>query len=400
MNEIKVSVASYGEGRNLAMTYIDPVTGKKVARTSGTTDRREAERAAAVWEDELNTGRYQAPSKLTWADFRKRYETDKLSALAPATLTASNVALDHLERVVNPDRMVKLTPAVMGRFQSKLRAGGMRETTIARHLRHVKAALRWAESQGLITKAPKIDMPHRQRGQTMMRGRPITAEEFDRMIDAVSRVRPDDAPVWRRLWLSGLRLGEAMALSWGLDAPLYADLTGRRPAFRIYAEAQKARRDEILPMTPDFYELLAATPEADRTGKVFKVVALRTGKPLLRQEVGRVVSAIGRKANVMVNKADGKYASAHDLRRAFGTRWAKRVMPAVLQRLMRHSEISTTMRYYVSHSADEMSDELWGGYWGEATNPPAASNTCGNIEQEKQVEKGRNDCRKSLCDNG
>jgi len=32
-----------------------------------------------------------------------------------------------------------------------------------------------------------------------------------------------------------------------------------------------------------------------------------------------------------------KYASAHDLRRSFGTRWAKRVMPVVLQKLMRHS---------------------------------------------------------------
>lgn len=47
-DEISVTVASYGEGRNLMMVYFDPITGKKVAKTSGTTDRREAERAAAV----------------------------------------------------------------------------------------------------------------------------------------------------------------------------------------------------------------------------------------------------------------------------------------------------------------------------------------------------------------
>ena len=31
-----------------------------------------------------------------------------------------------------------------------------------------------------------------------------------------------------------------------------------------------------------------------------------------------------------------KYASAHDMRRSFGDRWAELVMPAVLQQLTRH----------------------------------------------------------------
>ena len=69
-DEIRVSVASYGDGRNLMMTYRDPITGKKVAKSTGTTDRREAERAAAVWQNEMSSGRYQAPSRLTWAEFR------------------------------------------------------------------------------------------------------------------------------------------------------------------------------------------------------------------------------------------------------------------------------------------------------------------------------------------
>jgi hypothetical protein len=59
------------------------------------------------------------------------------------------------------------------------------------------------------------------------------------------------------------------------------------------------------------------------------------------------------------DKAEGKYASAHDLRRAFGTRWARRVVPAVLQRLMRHANIETTMEYYVGLEADELAEELW-----------------------------------------
>jgi integrase len=54
-----------------------------------------------------------------------------------------------------------------------------------------------------------------------------------------------------------------------------------------------------------------------------------------------------------------KYASTHDLRRSFGTRWSRRVMPAVLKDVMRHSDISTTMKYYVRGNAQVTAAELW-----------------------------------------
>ena len=128
------------------------------------------------------------------------------------------MALDHLGRVVTPDRLCKLTARVMSRFVADLRQEGMKATTIARHLRHVKACLRWAERQGMMTKAPAIEMPKLPKGQSFMKGRPITAEEFDRMLAIVEKVRPQDAAAWKNLlnglWLSGLRLSEALALDW------------------------------------------------------------------------------------------------------------------------------------------------------------------------------------------
>ena len=48
-----------------------------------------------------------------------------------------------------------------------------------------------------------------------------------------------------------------------------------------------------------------------------------------------------------------KYASAHDMRRSFGERWASRVMPQVLMELMRHESIDTTLRYYVGRNAQQ-----------------------------------------------
>ncbi len=216
---------------------------------------------------------------------------------------------------------------------------------------------------GLLPSMPKIHMPKRSKGQRMMRGRPITVKEYERMVKAVPKVRPRDAKHWKRylegLWLSGLRLEESLILSWDEDAQISIDLTGKRPRLRIFAEAEKGNRDRLLPITPDFAEFLLTTPEADRQGRVFRLDGIFTGKPITPRRVGRVVSDIGRRAKVVVNKADGKYASAHDFRRAFGTRWAQRVMPSVLQKLMRHESIETTLRYYVDLDADEMAEELW-----------------------------------------
>ena len=365
-NEIKVLVVKYPDRRFLMMRYIDPVTGQQKARSTGTRVRREAERAAAKWEAELQEGRYQQPSRISWQEFRERYEDEKLSSLADNTAGATTTAFNHLERVINPQKLITLTSTVLSRFQAKLRQESMKEITIATHLRHLHAALSWAVSMGMLPKVPDFHMPKRAKGRTLMRGRPITAEEFERMLGKAPGVRPKDTAAWlyylNGLWLSGLRLEESTILSWDEDAAFFVDLSGRRPRFRIYAEAEKGHQDRLLPMTPDFAEFLIKTPNDKRTGHVFELLGLYSLKQMTAGRVGRIVSDIGKQANVVVNKAEGKFASAHDLRRSFGTRWAARVKPATLQLLMRHRSIDTTMKYYVALDTDEVADELWATY--------------------------------------
>jgi hypothetical protein len=161
---------------------------------------------------------------------------------------------------------------------------------------------------------------------------------------------------------------------------------------RIKGEAQKSGNDQLLPLTPDFSEFLLQTPEARRHGRVFRLNTGTTGRPIAAHVVGMMVTAIGARAGVIVNAVDRKTASAHDLRRAFATRWARRVAPAVIQ---------TTMGYYVDLDTEEMADELW------ANHPPAGNNaipgntfgnngpdSAGNEESPTAVT----DCRDSTYD--
>ena len=177
----------------------------------------------------------------------------------------------------------------------------------------------------------------------------------------------------------GCGLQESIALSWDADSPFAVDLSGRRPRFRIKGTDQKNGNDQLLPMTPDFAEFLLQTPEGQRHGRVFRLNEVETGTPITAHSVGQLVTKIGEKARIIVNAVEGKTASAHDLRRTFASRWAKRVAPAILQKLMRHASIQTTMGYYVDLDVDEMADELVGQPSG---NGGRSGNTSGNIGPE------------------
>ena len=75
--EIKVHVLDMGR-KSLYMRYRDPMTGKQHTRSTGTSKRRDALKAAGQWEAELREGRYHAPSKTAWGEFRERYEREVL----------------------------------------------------------------------------------------------------------------------------------------------------------------------------------------------------------------------------------------------------------------------------------------------------------------------------------
>ena len=401
MEAICVKVTKFADRRFWIMYYDDPLTGKRIPRSTKQETEREAERAAAKWEAELREGRYSPSSNIEWDKFRERYESEVLPSLADGTAKNCGSVFKALEAAVKVKHLRDLTPDRLSAFQAKLRESGRAESTIRSYLAHLKAALKWAVDMGMITTVPKVKMPSRVKaGGKVMKGRPITGEEFDRMLSKVEagllsmahRVKPKTvpkriqsqeavmrrkrhigglveaaAPSWRYLlrglWLSGLRLGEALNLSWDDPDQLHVVFTGRRPMLRIHARLEKGNQDRLLPMTPDFAELLLATPEGERTGPVFRPRGtLGRGEVRNTNYASKVIAAMGKAAGVKVDgSGEGKikFASAHDLRRSFGARWAPRVMPAVLQQMMRHESIETTMKYYVGQNSDATADAVW-----------------------------------------
>lgn len=361
MDEIKVHVVKYPDRDNYVMRYLDPLTNKHVSRSTRTTRKSEADKAAGAWQSELREGRYKSLCRMTWAEFREKYEAEVLPGLADGTGECKATVMNHLEKAIAPQRVADLTTARLSAFVAKLRAEGMKDTTLAGQVAHLNPILRWAVKQGYLRSMPDIEKPKRAKGvNRAMRGRPVTGEELERMLDKVPAIRKRQPERWQRLirglYLSGLRLGEALALSWDDGAEIMVDGSGKYPALRIRAEAEKAHRDRLLPIAPEFAEFLLAIPEARRHGLVFGIKG--PDGPLSTKRASRYISLIGKAAKVVIDKAEDRYATAHDLRRSFGSRWAPRVTPAVLRDLMRHSSITTTMSYYVDLNAENVGDVL------------------------------------------
>ena len=375
-------VVSYGKGRNLCLRYYDPQTGKAVVKTAGTTSRKEAQKEAGKWEDDLRNGRYKPASNTIWHDFRVRYELEHIDIEMKDSTAANDASiLDAIERILKPDLLSSIDADSIERLKRGLREEKTArkvgdktvekiirrsEETVRGHLRVLKAALKWAHKKKMLHNVPDIEITT----AAGSKGRPITLEEFERLLDKIEAERPiEEKPQWERLlwglWWSGLRLEEAMTLMWDDPHAPHVDLDGENSTITIPGDCQKGGKDTVGPIVPEFFEFLAKTPEADRSGLVFVL-------PFRRKDtVSKAITEIGRSAGVKVSPT--KCASAHDLRRSFGFRWAVRVMPVLLQKLMRHANIETTLKYYVGNDAREMGKAVWQAF--RAAGKPDMANS-------------------------
>ena len=281
----------------------------------------------------------------TWTRFRERYESEYVRHFRPATRASYKTALNVAERLLAPQ--VPDDIADLNRFfQKATENNAVSRDSADTYCKKLTKAHEWACQHRMASKT--LIQPNRPKNTVKkLPAEPLEPEHIEALFNAATS--PDVLFLLKGLLYSGMRINEAEQFTWGRGSfrPKLID----PPMFEIDASGDKAGRDRSLPMTTEFAELLQQVPPDERKGYVFL-----PDKP--RHELRRIVAAVGVACGVKT--ARGKFATAHDFRRTFASMWALQVEPIVLQQLMRHDSLETTMRYYVRVRACDVAKKIQG----------------------------------------
>ncbi|MEO2018356.1 MAG: site-specific integrase [Fuerstiella sp.] len=349
-------------------------TGKEVRLGAGR-DPGRAEQFRKDVEAKLRLGidprknKDDKQGRLRWDDFRELYS--ELGLVDQRSAESVEYKLDVVERAAKPRFVDEFrSERQMKRLELALRAGvgcGPGKTvnvrapaSVASILRALKAALNYGKRMewidwGCHYRISTIDAD-------VPRGRPLTDGEVELYLEAIKSVCPHDVAGWwfaaLGLLATALRLEELFAVTWDEPGTIRPKRTrSGTVVLEIPASKQKRKKTETVPTIPEFAQLLDTVPEGERTGPVFKPQDKR-GKRASHKQAGRWFSKFGSKAGIVVND-EGKFASAHDLRRTFAMKLARAgVSMPDLKTIMRHSVISTTMRFYLDEQAEEVSQRI------------------------------------------
>jgi integrase len=334
---ITVWAQKFGDRPYDVLQWHDPATGKRKSKSAGTCNPIAVERARAALEYELNHGLYKEASAMSWERFRGLFEDEYFPNCRPETRKVYIAVFDHFERICSPTSLRAITARTISAFAAGLwkspgRGGNatMSPWTVKVRLAFLRTALNWAAQQKLLPEAPAFPVAKVPK----KRPQPVPAESFERLLAKA----PDQQTKAFLLcgWLAGLRRNEALALEREpSDVSPWLDLA--RDRIVLPGAFTKATEDQWVPLDPELRQALEELPRQGK--KVFRFLNY-LGEPLTPSGVSLMLTKLARAAGVKM--------SMKTLRRGFGCRYAGEVSAQVLQKLMRHSNISITMDFYAN----------------------------------------------------
>lgn len=339
--EINVIVVKR-KGLNHYLRYNDPVDGKRREKTSGTTSMKAALRAAGEWQAELNANGAASPGLMRWEQFREEFSDNYLAHYSYSYARNVEGSLNVIEELMSPDTLARITEKWLARFHLLAKKREISGYTVGKYFQHLRTAMKWAKEQGIIKALPTFPKQTRlaHKGGKHMKGRPVTGGEFDRMLAVVERAivlrvagkgvkggksKPKAEPtpakllkaksaadslrhLMRGLWLSGLRIGEALSLTWdqwadGIRVQVDED---KDVCLLIDSEDQKNRQTQVYPVVDDFADFLLKTPKEQRVGFVFNVFQSSGVISRRPDTVSGWITDIGQATKVKVDEKDGQ----------------------------------------------------------------------------------------------
>lgn len=251
-------------------------------------------------------------------------------AIAPATLKTYRAAFALLVNSISGMLVTGIGPRDIESWQSALIRAGYERTTVRSYLKAVSALFAWLETSELITSNPVKRV--RLVRQTEKTRQILTWEHASALIDVV------DSPEYRLgvglAIYAGLRRSEVIALRWD-NIDENAGIIRVANTATWTTKSGRARETVILPA---LQPLIEGCP---RPGS-YVVMDPRHGETRTAREQGLVRAFERARATAGLPKS----LRFHDLRGSFATELLQRFPPAVVQQILGHADVQTTMRFY------------------------------------------------------
>lgn len=255
------------------------------------------------------------------------YHYAKLGAIVAADL--GHLPLDHVTREVIQGWRDSMT-------------GDVSNTTVNNRLRTLRAILSEAELQGRI-RAPlfkRLALKEKRKPKV------FTPDDVNRFVDVCRVQAPDWYPLTLALARTGLRLGEAVALTWGQVDLDRGAITVDRNWYRGRVQmGTKGGRDREVPTTPDLQAFLEGRREDAHDALVLP--APRTGRYLTTSPTSKAYGPLSEAAE-LPHKA-GPHKFRHSLNNAV-RRVAGEVVAAAI---LGHDTGSNMTAHYSAPTLDE-----------------------------------------------
>lgn len=207
-------------------------------------------------------------------------------------------------------------------------------------MRMLKAMLRWAKVEGLLTAVPALCDARKQPAKAHRETAP-TEDDVSRLLGEATRVR--DRYIVLAACDAGLRNTEIRLLEWS-----WIDRSRRE--IRLPASITKSRRSRVVPITKRLMGAIDAMPRDIRSPLV---MMSPTGGPYSQEWVTRLWHGVCDLADIQAAPGEGK-VRLHDGRHGFATNAAERgVRIEVLSEILGHASLEQT-RAYVQHRRGDL----------------------------------------------
>jgi len=354
----------------------DPNTGRPKRYSKTFALKKAAEKFQKQKEKELDQGTPRDPSSVTLKEYAEQWLQDKTQNdnLRPATVQLYRQTLDRLYNYFGAERLLRTIDREAAKsFRAKLQLLSSRKrelTQWTRHriLRNCKTLFREAVMDGKIIKSPFKDI---SRGLKLVPSEwyHLKPDEYQKLLDFTPKLH--DKVLYALCYTAGLRLSEALALCW-------ADVDFDKSRVRIVNRAAsetvppfyvKDTDSRTVPLPKHTLDLLLQLHETAPERVPYVVLTKERYERILAKwkecrKIGRewrnsymannTQRGFQKRLRLAEIETSGKKLTIHTLRKCCGKNWADSTPnPGVVQKLMGHSSLDTTMKFYNQVNDDD-----------------------------------------------